>query len=49
LSLLPLASDLVSGLHATALTALKAFKSVSMHKNNFFEKALGMMDVRNLP
>jgi hypothetical protein len=49
LSSLPLASDLASALHVTALTSLKAFKSVSMHKNNCFEKALGMMDVRNLP
>jgi hypothetical protein len=48
LSSLPLASDLASALHVTALTSLKAFKSVSMHKNNLFEKALGMMDVRNL-
>ena len=49
LSSLPLASDLASALHVTALTSLKAFKSVSMHKNNCFEKALGMMVVRNLP
>jgi hypothetical protein len=49
LSSLPLASDLASALHVTALTSLKAFKSVSMHKNNCFENALGMMMVvRNL-
>jgi hypothetical protein len=48
LSLLPLASDFASGLNVTAFTALKAFKSVSMPKNNCLEKALGMV-VRNLP
>jgi len=48
LSLLPLASDLASALHVTALTSLKAFKSVNIHKNKCFEKALGMV-VRNLP
>ncbi len=39
LSSLALARDLASGLHVTALTSLKAFKSVSMHKKNCFEKA----------
>jgi hypothetical protein len=38
LSSLVLARDLPSGLHFTVLTHLKAFKSVSMHKNNCFEK-----------
>jgi hypothetical protein len=49
LSSLPLASDLASGLHVTAFTSLKAFKSVSILKINCFEKALGMMLVRNSP
>ena len=48
LSSLPLASDFASGLNVTVLTSLKSFKSVSMHKKNCFEKALGML-VRNLP
>jgi hypothetical protein len=47
-SSLALARDLPSGLHATAVTDLKAFKSVSIHKNNCFEKSLGMF-LRNLP
>ncbi len=47
LSRLALARDLPSGLHVTALTSLKAFKSVSMHKNNCFEKARKFL--RNLP
>jgi hypothetical protein len=38
---LALARDLPSGLHVTSLTHLKAFKSVSMHKNNCFEKSRG--------
>ncbi len=48
LSLLALARDLPSRLHFTALTSLKAFKSVSIHKNNCFEKVRGMF-LRNLP
>jgi hypothetical protein len=48
LSSLALARDLPSGLHFTVLTYLKAFKSVSMHKNNCFEKVRGMF-LRNLP
>jgi len=39
LSSLTLARDLPSVLHDTALTHLKAFKSVRMHKNNCFEKS----------
>jgi hypothetical protein len=35
-------------LHVTALTFLKAFKSVRMPKNNCFEKARGMF-LKNLP
>ncbi len=48
MSSLALARDVPSGLHVTAWTYLKVFKSVSMHKNIFFEKARGMF-LRNLP
>jgi hypothetical protein len=38
LSSLTLVRDLPSGIHVTSKTHLKAFKSVSMHKNIFFKK-----------
>ncbi len=47
LSFPALARDLPSGLHVTALTYLKAFKSARMHINNFLEKARGWF-LRNI-